>query len=463
MAAGVATGAAAAARLIAVTALLLLLLPGSGWAKKEEGETRRCGNREGAICCEAWGNTCIDPGLTCCGPAPGNTTSCIAAPYNASNPTAACPGSPREPNFCAFASLLQRTTNFSSANAYVLTVLAAGVYPYTWALQDDDEGVGRAFSTAAAGWGITNATFLNARSKAHEADTEGVCGRDEAGNVFVVFRGTSSRADVATDVDFWGSFHPRRDDTFGGRNVHLHDGFMDAYRPVRDAMLQCVAAHVQHFNETAAAANKTSQQPWLWVGGHSLGAALATLAATDLARAGYKPLGYVIGAPRVGDKNYRELFDEELGLRGRFFRLVNNDDPVPRVPIMGLGYRHVGTLVAVKANEAACQILDKDQDCRGLCKVDDHYTDQYLNATWACVEGDGSINTTACPGASRFTRPVNYDLVAADPGQGTLVNDSAAILAARSGAGQGAGGAPTAARAAAVSGLLAAVLALGLA
>jgi triacylglycerol lipase len=45
----------------------------------------------------------------------------------------------------------------------------------------------------------------------------------------------------------------------------------------------------------------------LWVTGHSLGAALATLAAADFAKEGYQPVVYTMGSPRVGDRDWVKL------------------------------------------------------------------------------------------------------------------------------------------------------------
>jgi triacylglycerol lipase len=45
----------------------------------------------------------------------------------------------------------------------------------------------------------------------------------------------------------------------------------------------------------------------LWVSGHSLGAALATLAAADFAKEGYQPVTYTMGSPRVGDRDWVKL------------------------------------------------------------------------------------------------------------------------------------------------------------
>jgi len=72
----------------------------------------------------------------------------------------------------------------------------------------------------------------------------------------------------------------------------------------------------------------------IWMTGHSLGAALATLAAS---RFGNVQGVYTFGSPRVGDEVFRER------LKIRIYRIVNNDDIVPRVPPSG-AYVHVGEL-----------------------------------------------------------------------------------------------------------------------
>lgn len=76
----------------------------------------------------------------------------------------------------------------------------------------------------------------------------------------------------------------------------------------------------------------------LFMTGHSLGGALATLAAYRRPPAAL----YTFGSPRVAGKDLARHLNGEQGINA--WRVVNSTDIVPRVP-PPLGYRHVGHLV----------------------------------------------------------------------------------------------------------------------
>lgn len=73
----------------------------------------------------------------------------------------------------------------------------------------------------------------------------------------------------------------------------------------------------------------------LYITGHSLGAAMATLAAARLGYGKVKAL-VTFGSPRVGNGSFvRNMFVEH-------YRVINNNDAVTKVPLWLMGYRHHG-------------------------------------------------------------------------------------------------------------------------
>ena len=140
----------------------------------------------------------------------------------------------------------------------------------------------------------------------------------------VTFRGTQpdQSEDFASDADFL-------QEKFGAGNVHR--GFLRAFRRVEDPLTTRVHA-------LAKAGFR------VWFCGHSLGAALATIAAAALRN---ETSGVcTVGSPRVGDQSFVDDFDANFG--GRSARYVNDHDLVTRVPPADFGllstYGHVGEL-----------------------------------------------------------------------------------------------------------------------
>jgi len=142
---------------------------------------------------------------------------------------------------------------------------------------------------------------------------------------FVIFRGSEIWkkrekfdpakvfADLLTDVDIrlvkWES---------GGK---VHRGFKSAL----DEVWEELALLIEKLHRRGLK---------IWFGGHSLGAALATLAAD---RCPFTAGVYTIGSPRVGDRDFRNQYQVQA------YRIVNNSDIVTRVPPKKY-YRHVGEI-----------------------------------------------------------------------------------------------------------------------
>ena len=80
----------------------------------------------------------------------------------------------------------------------------------------------------------------------------------------------------------------------------------------------------------------------IWITGHSLGAALASITAGSLSKLGYvladKLFLITFGQPRVGDSGYAAAMDS---LVAESYRVVHSNDLIPHLPPKGiLGYFH---------------------------------------------------------------------------------------------------------------------------
>ncbi len=86
----------------------------------------------------------------------------------------------------------------------------------------------------------------------------------------------------------------------------------------------------------------------LWLTGHSLGGALAALAAYSLPD---RVTGvYTFGCPCIGEQDFAEKFTE-LGLNERTYRYLHGNDAIAKgLEFPGSWFRHVGQLIEIKAD-----------------------------------------------------------------------------------------------------------------
>mmetsp|Transcript_52314 Transcript_52314/g.146790 ORF Transcript_52314/g.146790 Transcript_52314/m.146790 type:complete len:360 (+) Transcript_52314:98-1177(+) len=106
----------------------------------------------------------------------------------------------------------------------------------------------------------------------------------------------------------------------------------------------------------------------LSVTGHSMGAALATLAAFDLRRSSFNvTMSHTFGQPRVGDDAFAAAFNEEFA-DVPFFRVTRADDPIVYLPYRD-PFHHVGTEVFYRGDTThghrVCDGSGEDPACAG--------------------------------------------------------------------------------------------------
>ncbi|MFZ1933735.1 MAG: lipase family protein [Thermoguttaceae bacterium] len=194
----------------------------------------------------------------------------------------------------------------------------------------------------------------------------------------LAFRGTQNIGNCLTDADtLLVSQAP-----YPGR---VHRGFAEAVELVWPEVRRLLGA--------------PSRTVPLWVTGHSLGGAMATLASIRLTSEGYSVRAvYTYGSPRPGDR----LFHNSYSLAN--YRFVNNNDLIPHLPFRWC-YKHVGKLRLVdeegECSEEQAAWEAKKQSLAGkakrvqrahrhstgllhaLCDFDwlaDHHLDKYLDA-----------------------------------------------------------------------------------
>jgi triacylglycerol lipase len=151
-----------------------------------------------------------------------------------------------------------------------------------------------------------------------ETDTQAFLAQSSEGYAVLAFRGTETakRQDVKIDAK------ALRVSVLEGR---IHAGFRVAY----DSVAKDVERSILKLNDIP-----------LYVTGHSLGAALATVATQRLE---HNPRTreiiaacYTFGSPRVGDTHY------DMEFKSPIYRIVNTTDIVTVIPLLAMGYIHIG-------------------------------------------------------------------------------------------------------------------------
>ncbi|KAE8349883.1 Mono and diacylglycerol lipase [Aspergillus coremiiformis] len=170
-------------------------------------------------------------------------------------------------------------------------------------------------------------------------DTAGFVAVDNTNKAIIVaFRGSYSVRNWITDVTF-----PHIDPGLcEGCQAEL--GFWTAWEVIRDQIQdQLKELTSQHHDYKIV------------VVGHSLGAAIASLAAADLRTKGYDAILYAYAAPRVANPALAQFITQQ----GNNYRFTHLDDPVPKLPLLSMDYVHISPEYYITAPDNAT-ITDAD-------------------------------------------------------------------------------------------------------
>jgi triacylglycerol lipase len=151
-----------------------------------------------------------------------------------------------------------------------------------------------------------------------ETDTQGLVAKKDD-YIIICFRGTNSVTDMVFDA--WFSKVP----AFGGKGK-VHKGFQKALESIWPQLIK-----------------KMDKNTRVFVTGHSLGGALAILAAHRLTLENYTVAAvYTFGAPRVGNREFKKTYDDLL--KDKTFLHINYTDIVPTAAPEILGFIHPGNI-----------------------------------------------------------------------------------------------------------------------
>ena len=146
----------------------------------------------------------------------------------------------------------------------------------------------------------------------------------------VAFRGSHDIKNWIANLKF--DHIPYPDATCPG-GCEVHKGFLEAYRTIQSG--------IRNATETVLLRHPGAS---ILVTGHSLGAALSTLATLDLLRTFPSQItslkNYNFGQPRVGNAAFA-AWAAGLVEAGGDFRVTHDQDPVPHLPPESFGFLHV--------------------------------------------------------------------------------------------------------------------------
>ena len=130
------------------------------------------------------------------------------------------------------------------------------------------------------------------------------------------------------------------------RNCTVHSGFMTSWRNTRCIVVPHVEKALEEYPDYE-----------LTLVGHSLGGAVAALAALEFQARGWNPHVTTFGEPRLGNKPFNDYIDKRFNLdaghpdEALFRRVTHVDDPVPLLPMQEWGYNmHAGEVYISKSS-----------------------------------------------------------------------------------------------------------------
>ena len=192
---------------------------------------------------------------------------------------------------------------------------------------------GRLYKVVTTIYAFDLSTDMNPGRGADQVSIGLICQADGTGDVVIAIRGTEGIAEWIHDAEFLLVPCP-----FLAGSGHTEDGFTEMYTSLRTDVAPGAPSVVRALAMLPFVLPVTS----LTICGHSLGGALVTLLALDVAaNTVFKnPTVYTYASPRTGDAAFAGTYDQVVK---NTFRIANRIDLVPKLPFPPL-YEHVLSL-----------------------------------------------------------------------------------------------------------------------
>ena len=182
--------------------------------------------------------------------------------------------------------------------------------------------------------------------------------------IVVSFRGSNNLADWITNLAFAKT-------SYSCSRCKVHSGFNGAYEDLKNQVRSLVSAYRSSYPSAK-----------LIMTGHSLGGAIASLAALDLTlNLEQVDAVYTFGSPRVGNYRFAMYYNSKVP---NTFRVVNYRDTVAHMPWLSQGFNHndyeIWYYPSGMSQYYFCTSNESYQCSNSLWwyEVDDHYLSNYL-------------------------------------------------------------------------------------
>lgn len=155
-------------------------------------------------------------------------------------------------------------------------------------------------------------------------------------NLIICFKGTELKLnDILSDLLFKKMVIPYNNMT--NKKIKVHSGFLLQYLSLRKEIHNFLLSFQDYGN--------------IYITGHSLGAALATLCILDIEynfNLSALITCKIFGTPRIGNKYFKKSFENRMFSFKHFFLSYQNvNDIITKLPLKIMGFKHVDKIIKI--------------------------------------------------------------------------------------------------------------------